>query len=119
MTLIQSARILKRNDMRKLSDFLEKAINRAGVAKTVKAAVVVEQAGFILLQLIPELRHGDCRVLSLRAGTLTIATTSPTIAHDIRLRREPFIEVLQDTFPDIEIKRLRFVPMPYDGSDNF
>lgn len=104
--------------MRKLSDFLDRAINRAGVAKTVKAAIVVEQAGYILLQIIPELRTGDCRILSLRAGTLTIATTSPSIAHDIRLRREPFLEVLKDSFPEAEIKRLRFVPMPYDGLDD-
>lgn len=105
--------------MRKLSDYLDKAINRTGAARTVKAAVVVEQAGHMLAQIMPQLRPGDCKVLSLRNGTLTIAATNPALAQEIRLRREPLLEVLNETFPKTEIKRLRLVPMPFDPEDNF
>lgn len=105
--------------MKRLSDYLNSAINRTGAARTIKAAVVVEQAGHLLLQIMPELRPGDYKILSLRNGTLTIATMSPTLAQEIRLRREPYLEVLKDTFPQIQIARLRFVPMPFNPEDDF
>jgi hypothetical protein len=105
--------------MKRLSDFLDKAINRTGASRTIKAAVVVEQAGHLLSQIMPQLRPGDYKVLSLRNGTLTIAATSPSLAQEIRLRREPLLEVLNDTFPKTEIKRLRFVPMPFDAEGSF
>lgn len=97
-----------------LGSYLNKAVSRTGVAKTVKAAVIVEQASHLFIQVLPQLRPGDFKVISFRAGTLTIAAMSPSLAHDIRLHREPLLEVLQDAFPDAGIKRFRFVPMPFE-----
>lgn len=100
--------------MKKISDFLDRAINRTGAAKTIKAAVVVEQAGYLLQQIMPQLKIGEYKVLSLKFGTLTIAAISPVLAQEIKMRREPILEVLNETFPNSDIKRLKFVPMPYE-----
>lgn len=96
--------------LRPLNDFLKGALNRTGAASSVKATVIVETAGPLLLSMMPELRPADISVVSYRAGRLTIAVGSPTVGQELRLREETILEVLRDSFPRTTFLKLRLTP---------
>lgn len=93
-----------------LKHYLDEALKRSGAGRSVEAAVVVENARAIILQIVPELREADVDVVSYRKGTLTIAVASPAVGQELRLRSEPIVDVLNETFTGQPIERLRFVP---------
>ena len=81
-----------------LKDFLDNALKRTGAERSVTASVIVEAAGPILLQLIPNLRPADFKVISYSNGCLTVAVASPPIGQEIKIRAESIVEALQDIF---------------------
>lgn len=101
-----------------IGNFLDKAARRTGAAKSIKAAVIIEQAGPLIYQIMPQLRPGDFKVVSYARDTLTISTLSPTLAQEIKMYKDPLLEVFNDTFAPHQFKRLRFVPMAFDQDYN-
>lgn len=94
-----------------LKDFLPNALKRTGAELSVTAATIVEAAQPILLQVIPNLRPADFEVVSYRDGTMTVAVVSPAVGQEIRMREEPILEALRDTFPSKHFKRVRIIPL--------
>lgn len=103
--------------LKPLGDFLDRAIARTGAKRSIDATLIVEATRPIITQMLPELRPADFEVVSYHKCMLTIATANPAIAQELRMRSDVLLEVLNDTFPDHAIKRLRFVPLviPDDG----
>lgn len=103
--------------LKPLGDFLDRAIARTGAKRSIDATLIVEAARPIITQILPEFRPADFEVVSYHKFTLTIATANPAVAQELRMRSTVLIDVLNDTFPDQAIKRLRFVPLiiPDDG----
>jgi hypothetical protein len=99
-----------------LKDYLEGALRRTGAARSVKASVIVEAAGPLINNMIPALRPSDWRVVSYRDGRLTIAVANSVVAQELRLRREPLMDVLRDTFPDHRFEYVRIVPLIDDSN---
>lgn len=94
-----------------LKDFLDNALKRTGAERSVTANVIVEASGPILLQLIPNLRPADFKVISYHDGYLTVAVASPPVGQEIKIRAESILEALQDIFRNKPITRLKIVPL--------
>lgn len=95
--------------LRSLSHYLDDAMRRSGAKRSVDAAVIVETAKPILLQLMPELRPTDLQVQFYREEALTIGVASSVVGQELRLREDVILDVLRDTFPGHVFARLRIV----------
>lgn len=101
-----------------LATFLPAAAKRTGQAPQLDASRIVEVSAPVITQIIPELRPVDFRVISYRDGTLTLATASPVVTSELRLRQEPILQALRESLGERPlISRLRFVPMPQDEDE--
>ncbi len=101
-----------------LGNFLPAAAKRTGQAPQLDASRIVEAAAPVILQIIPQLRPVDFRVISYRDGTLTVATASPVVASELRLRQQPLLQALEETLGGRpSIQRLRYIPMPQEEDE--
>lgn len=94
-----------------LKDFLPQALKRSGAERSVTAAMIVEAARPILLQIVPQLRPADFEVVSYNQGCLTVAVASPAAAQELKMRDEAILEALRETLGQNQIRRLKFVPL--------
>ena len=97
--------------LNKLSDFLEDALKRSGSKTSVDAHIIVENAGPIILQIIPELRPTNFRVEYFRGGTLTLGVVSPIVGQELKIRQEAILEAMRDTFRGNRFDHLRIIPL--------
>lgn len=100
-----------------LANFLPQAARRTGAERSINAALVVETAGPIILQIMPQLRQADFKVVSYRDGCLTIGSASAMVSAELRTRQTVIIEALNDSMPGKTITRLRFVPLLKEEDD--
>ena len=94
-----------------LKDFLNNALKRTGAERSVTAQVIVEASGPALLQIIPNLRPADFKVVSYNDGCLTVAVASPPVGQEIKIRADSILEALRDIFPAKPMGRLRIIPL--------
>ena len=92
-------------------ELIDHAINRAGVKRTVSAAVVVDAAQQLIVQVVPELRPTDFQVVSFKGGTITIIVASAMVASELSIRTEALLDALRHELPESGIMRLLFRPM--------
>ena len=94
-----------------IKDFLQGALRRTGSKTSITATVIVEAAGPLLLNLLPNLRPADFRVISYKDGRLTVAVANPLVGQEIRLRLDAILEVLGETFLPHSFEQLRLIPL--------
>ena len=93
-------------DLKKL---LWKSINKAGIARQVEAALVVEKAQILINDILPEQENKSAKVLYLKDQILTIACLSSAVAQEIKLNEPQIINRLNQQFNKETVKRLRFL----------
>jgi predicted nucleic acid-binding Zn ribbon protein len=92
-----------------LKNLLWKAINKAGIARQVEAALVVEKAQAIVDEFLPKKESKLAKVLYLKNQLLTVACLSSTVAQEIKLNEPQIINRLNQQFNKEIVKRLRFL----------
>jgi hypothetical protein len=97
--------------LNKLGNFLDDALKRSGSKTSVDAHIIVENAGPIILQIIPELRPGNFRIEYFKGGCLTIGVVSPVVGQELKIRQEVILEALRDTFYGHRFEKLRIIPL--------
>jgi len=100
-----------------LKNYLPDALRRTGAERSVTAVMIVESAGPILLQIVPQLRPADFEVISYSQGCLTVAVSSPAVGQELRMRAEAILEALRETFHQDQIRRLKLVPLIEQGDE--
>lgn len=93
----------------RLKNLLWKAINKAGIARQVETALVVEKAQIIVDEFLPKKESKLAKILYLKNQILTIACLSSAVAQELKLREQEIIFTLNQYFDKEIVKQLRFL----------
>src|SRR3989338_3501941 len=94
-----------------LKNYLPDALKRTGAERSVTAAMIVEETGPILLQIVAHLKPSDFKVISYQNGCVTVAVASPAVGQELRIRAESIIEAMREIFQQEQIRRLKLMPL--------
>ena len=89
-----------------LKRILPQAVRHAGLESSVDAVRVVEEAGQILNRLWDTERAAYVRPISFKEGTLTIAVTSPSATHALRLIEPTWINEINRTLGERRVLKI-------------
>lgn len=92
-----------------LKNLLWKSVNKAGIARQVEAALIVEKAQILINEILPVQENKSTKVLYFKNQILTVACLSSSVAQEIKLNESKIINRLNQQFEKEAVKRLRFL----------
>ncbi|MBF8280560.1 MAG: hypothetical protein HW383_333 [Candidatus Magasanikbacteria bacterium] len=82
---------------------------RVGIDKQLEAARVIEITAKILTDIFGAEKAKSMKPLYLKNRTITIATLSPAVAQDLKLKEKQIVGELNKAFPDAKVERIRYL----------
>lgn len=85
------------------------AANRFGVGKQLTAIRICNYARKILANHFPVASTSQIQVISCKAGTLQLASSSPTWAHQLTMRKHQIISEINQQLGTDAVKKIKLV----------
>ena len=91
----------------RVGDLLDASLRGLGVRGRVRE----EQLRSALADVVGPALSPLCRAERLERGTLSVATTSTALAHQLQMESPRIIGALNESIGTVAVRRLRFTPM--------
>lgn len=93
----------------KLSDLLGRSARKKGISAQVEAAMILEFFKQVTKDMFEEKARSAISPLHVRDGTLTVATLSPALAQELKLREREIIDGINAKSGRKVVSALRFL----------
>lgn len=92
-----------------IKDLLKGSIKRAGIKRQVQAALVVEQADIVILEIFGKQRIAVIKTAWFKDNCLTIACLNSSAAQEIRLVENIIMNRINKHFEQNIVKQIKYI----------
>jgi len=92
-----------------IKNLLQQSVNRAGITKEVRAAVVCNEFDKIITGIFGNKAKNKVKAQYVKNNTLTVAVLSSVWGQEIKLHEQEILEKLHNKVGQNKVERLRFL----------
>lgn len=92
-----------------LQEVLSKKFNQMGIGKSITAALVCEKFDELAQDILGESIAAETKAVSFKDHLLTVQTSSPVIAQEIKLHEHDIHEAINEKLGEGVVRQFRFL----------
>lgn len=92
-----------------LQEILNKKFNQLGIGKSITAALVCEKFEELSVGILGEVIAQETKAVSFKDHIITVQTSSPVIAQEIKLHEQDILEAVNEKLGEGVVRGMKFM----------